>query len=190
MCDKTHTCVWHDSLICLAWRIHMCDITPSYVWHDSLIRVTWLIDTCDVTQPYVYSILSAIWRSHVWKDPSICAVRLLFFFWHELHARDTNHPSKWHDSILGVIWRLRVWKDQWIRVVRVICFCDMTFMRVTQTIHHCDTTHRHVWHDPFIVAPWRMQISIWHELRLIQNHDMTHSYLRVTSLTHVCCMMH
>jgi len=36
----THSCVWHDSFMCVTWLIHMCDMTHSYVWHDSFICVT------------------------------------------------------------------------------------------------------------------------------------------------------
>jgi len=75
VCDITHSYVWHDSFICVTWRIHMCDMahsyvrhescicvtwlihmrdmTHSYVWHDSFIRVTWLIHMCDMTHSYV-----------------------------------------------------------------------------------------------------------------------------------------
>ena len=42
MCDMTHSYVWHDSLICVTWLIHMCDMTHSYAWQDSLICVTYL----------------------------------------------------------------------------------------------------------------------------------------------------
>ena len=41
MCDMTQSYVWHDSFICVTWRIHMCDMTHSYVWHDSFICATW-----------------------------------------------------------------------------------------------------------------------------------------------------
>jgi len=73
----THSCVWHDSSICVTWLIHMCDMTHSYecqdssicdttqfpggrekkrhqcywyMWHDSFIWVPWLINMCDTTQ--------------------------------------------------------------------------------------------------------------------------------------------
>jgi len=31
----TNSYVWHDSVICVTWPIHMCDTTQSYVCHDS-----------------------------------------------------------------------------------------------------------------------------------------------------------
>jgi len=49
MCDMTHWYVWHDSLICVTWLIHM---TLWHVWHDPLICVTWLIHICDMTHSH------------------------------------------------------------------------------------------------------------------------------------------
>jgi len=48
--DVTHSCVWHDSFMCVTWLIHVCDMTHSNVWHDSLMCLTWLIHVCDMTQ--------------------------------------------------------------------------------------------------------------------------------------------
>jgi len=53
-CDRTHSCVWHDSFVCVPWLIHTCrhdsftrvDMTHAYVRHDSCIRATWLIYIC------------------------------------------------------------------------------------------------------------------------------------------------
>ena len=67
ICDMTHSCMWHDSFLCVtwpihtrdmtkaleagaysrwtgSWLIHMCDMTHSYVRSDSFIRVTWLTE--------------------------------------------------------------------------------------------------------------------------------------------------
>jgi hypothetical protein len=49
MCDMNHSCVWHDSFICVTWLIHMCDMTHSYVWRDSFVRATWIIHVWDMT---------------------------------------------------------------------------------------------------------------------------------------------
>jgi len=62
--------VWHDSLICVIWLIHMTDgsvyecarIRHLYVWHDSLICVTWLIHMCDMTHSYMCDMTP----SHAW----------------------------------------------------------------------------------------------------------------------------
>jgi len=41
--------VWHDSVMCVTWLIHVCDVTYSWVWHDSFMCVSWLIHMRDVT---------------------------------------------------------------------------------------------------------------------------------------------
>jgi len=47
-CDMTHSYVWHDSFVCVAWLFHTCDVTHWYMCRDSLICVPWLIHMCDV----------------------------------------------------------------------------------------------------------------------------------------------
>jgi len=68
----THSYVWHDSFMCVTWRIHMCNMTHSYVWHDSFICVTWLIHTSDMTHSYV-------WRDSFTRVTWLIGTRLLEF---------------------------------------------------------------------------------------------------------------
>jgi len=89
ICDRTHSYMWHDSLV-------RCAMTTSYSWHDSLkysksnggvcqsvvsdtlshnphIYVTWLTHACDMT------------HSHMWHDSlALCAVA---------------HSYMWHNSL-------------------------------------------------------------------------------------------
>jgi len=175
VCDMTHSCVWHDSFICVTWLIHMCDMTNSYVcdmthscvwsvscsfvWHDSfgarhlekvVVRVTWL--------------------TYVWHDSIIC-VRWL------IHVCDMTHPCVWHDVFICVTW--------------LIHMCDMTHSYcVTWPIYICDmarfldATHHlvkvflsvtclmYMWHDSFIRVTW-----------LIYMCDMTYSFVWHGSLS-------
>ena len=39
MRDKTHSHVWHDSILCVTWLISMCDMTQSYARHNALVYV-------------------------------------------------------------------------------------------------------------------------------------------------------
>jgi len=55
---KTHSCVRHDSFMCVTWRIHACDMIRSSAWQDSFMLATWLIHTCVMTHPYVWLDLS------------------------------------------------------------------------------------------------------------------------------------
>jgi len=83
MCDMTHSCAWHDSVKCVTWLSHVCDMTHSYVWHDSFICVTWLIHVCDMT------------HSYSWHDSFICVTWLF-------HVCDMTHSCVWHDSFICV----------------------------------------------------------------------------------------
>ena len=37
---EIHSYVWHDSLRCVTWFLHLCDTPYSYVWNDSFICAT------------------------------------------------------------------------------------------------------------------------------------------------------
>ena len=87
---RTHSYVWHGSLICETRPIHMCDMTHSYVWHDpkyvwhdsfvcatcEFICVTWLIHMrdmwvhmCNMTDSYV-RLDTCVWRDDSWSSAS------------------------------------------------------------------------------------------------------------------------
>jgi len=59
MWDTTHSYVWRDLIMCVAWFVcetwlfHMWAISHSYWWHDSFIRETWLIRMCDTPHLYI-----------------------------------------------------------------------------------------------------------------------------------------
>jgi len=83
VCDMTHSCVCHDSFLCVIW--HSCERkgnferTHLHVWHDSFICVTWLIYVCDMT--YLY----------VWHDSFICVTWLS-------GEREGNFERLWQKS--------------------------------------------------------------------------------------------
>jgi len=51
VCDMTHSCVWHDSFVCVTWLILVCDMTHSCVQHDAFVCVIILV--CDMTHSCV-----------------------------------------------------------------------------------------------------------------------------------------
>jgi len=161
LCDMTHSCVWHDSFMCVTWLFHMCDMTPSYVSRDSFICVTWLIHMCDMTRSYVWhdSLIYVTWLIHMWDMTHFLRVPWL------IHMCDVPHPfvtwsirksvfytlmsrnkgekkrGKNHKGPLlhvcyfvreGIIYRYVMWHDSFI--------CDVTDWYVTLRIR--------VWHDP------------------------------------------
>jgi len=52
--DMTPSHMWHNSFICVTWRIYMRDTTHSYVWHTACICVPWLTHICDTTHALVW----------------------------------------------------------------------------------------------------------------------------------------
>ena len=114
MCDMTHSYVWHVSLICMTWLIHMYDMTHSYVWrHFSLICVKKK-------------------KSHL-CDPSLTRKRALYIHKRALYIRkralypnqkspiylseslkygvatDISHSYVWHDSFICGTWLIHMW---------------------------------------------------------------------------------
>jgi len=164
VCDMTHLYVCindshvrDDSLIFVAWLIHMCDkthlhenqfqfqyslnpmfettspcdMTHSHVRHDSFICATWLIHLFHVAHLYV-SHGSLIWKSY--SIPMLTE----FDLWDDFPPRacDMTHSYAWHDSCIRVTW------------LSMTHSVIDSFMCVTWLI--CDVTHSYVWNDSFI----------------------------------------
>ena len=145
MCDMTHLCVWHDSVIWVKWRIHVGDMThsyvcrDSYVWPDSFICVIGRIHKCDVTHLYVSrdSFIHVPWLIHMYDVTHLHVC-------HNLHVPLFEHVVK----IMSHIWTRDMMHNSSICVTRLILLCDMThsyvsrdlFICVTWLIHMCAMT--------------------------------------------------
>jgi len=75
-CDIIHSCVCHDSYICMKWLIRSRDGTHAYARHQFLfinlilrhvLENIWLINMCDMTHLHVWrdSFICAMWFSHI-----------------------------------------------------------------------------------------------------------------------------
>jgi len=152
----THSYVWHDSFICVAWLIHMCDTTHSrrnrthhhrdgldmwdmthlYMGHDSFIHVIW-------------HILGGIERA-ITVMALICVTRLICYFiilcgtW-LIHMCDMTRPCispllscrkyfrrdiyTWHDSY---VWPYSLcWATPHSRII--LYFTSESCMLVSRT---------------------------------------------------------
>ena len=107
VCDITHQCVWRDSFMCATWLVHASDMTPSCGRHDSFICVTWLLRMCDMTPSYA------------WHDSFTWAVS-------RDSSQETNGASALHAGRCAMT-HLRVGHDSFICVTWRIHMCDMTF---------------------------------------------------------------
>jgi len=109
----THSYVWHDSVICMTWLIHVCDMTHTYVWHDSFICVTWNIHMCDMT------------HSSVWHDSFVQVTQVTWL----ICMCDMTHSYVWHDSFIYVTWLI-----SWLIPCRIE---RVTLEHHVQHLHTC-----------------------------------------------------
>jgi len=122
MCDMSHSCVWHRSLICVTWLLHVCGTAHSYVWHDTFICVAWLIHMCDMTYAYVH-----MPHSYVLHDAFI-------YVWHDSYV--------WHDIFIRVTWRIHTCDMTHSYVTWLNHMCDMTHSYVWRDWFVCVTYER------------------------------------------------
>jgi len=165
VCDVTHSRVWHDAFICVAWLIH--------VWHDSFvcvirtsfIRVAWLIHVRDMTHPqtkWMY-LPPLCWRTGcVWHDAFMCVVWLIHV-WHDsfvrvksfIHMFDVTHSCAWHDSSTD---KMNVFASFVLKVCACVTWLvhvrGVTHSRVTWLIRTCEISHSCVWRDSFMCVTW------------------------------------
>jgi len=182
----THSYVWHDSFICVAWLIHVCDMTHPNMRHTSSTCATWLIHMCDPWERLEVELICVAWLIHM-CDMTHPYVSRVGASWSRTHMCGMTHPYVRHDSSICATW--------------LIHMCDMThpyvgrvgnlgveLIYVTWLIHTCDMTHPHVW----------LLGASWSETHMC---DMTHAYVGVweylgvqlicaTWLMHMCDMTH
>ena len=121
-----HSCVWHDSFICVPELFHTHDMTHSYVWRDSFICVKWLI--------------------HVWHDSFICDMTHSYATW-LIHMCDMTHSYVWRISDMTrshVCVTYLVQHMTHSHVTWLIHVCDL-FLALL--VHTCDTSRSNVWHN-------------------------------------------
>ena len=147
--------MWHDSFICVTWRIYAHTHTHTHIiafvascirnaficvtW---LVRVAWLIrriHRCNMTYSYV------------WHDSCTCVT------WLMTRTRAITHSSyshMWHDSCICVTKLIQM------RGMTHSCVCHdplIVFTCVIWLIRMCDMTHSYVWQDSIICVTWPIQ---------------------------------
>jgi len=152
--------VWHDSFICVTWRIHMCDMTHSYVWHDSFICVTHSYAWHDSIARVIYregilgvlpavALHNTIWLIHVWYDSIMCVIHL------------------W--SISGVAWRSVAWRCWLVNTQKSHMYIQETYTYSKETCKYSKESYTNNSSD---VALWRPQLwcpqDVWHILEVLQ----------------------
>jgi len=146
ICDMTHSCVWHDSFVCVTWLIRVCDMTHWYVWHDSMYRssrgravlcmerekervhpVMHHVLCCAgcVTHHYVCDMTWLINMCDLISLICVCGMNH-YCVWHDSLVCDMTHSFVWHDSLVCVTWLISVWHDSFVCVTWLIGVCGMT----------------------------------------------------------------
>ena len=157
-------CVWHDAFVCvtiwddsllfMAWRMHICDMTrkynwrknrrndlrmttSSYAWHNEFIR---LIEIPKTFISHSWITLSDSWISHLRMSHSRLEIEV---------PGDNERRSD-------------------LKMTTFSCVCYESFIRATRLIRtpggneRCNdlkmTTFSCVWHDSFIRLTWRIGI--------------------------------
>ena len=169
--------VWHDSLICMTWLIHMCDmntddsfmcvtwiihtrdLTYLHVRHDLFISVTGLIYMCDMndSHPRHASFIRTTGLNHVCERGLFISVTVTWLT-----------PTTWliytHDKTQSRVWTWLIY----------ICDCDMT--------HTHDMPHLYARQDSITcVNVAYLYLWLWHD-----SHPRHASFIRTTGLNHVC----
>jgi len=143
--------LWHDSFICVTWRVHMlntgCDRRvgslqilshaswPIHTWHDSFASD--MPHSCfyDVTRVCVMTRSYVSWLVHVCHDSFICVT------W-RIHMLNTGCVKRVKSS-----WRIvsYISNDSFIHdMTHLYQTCLTRMCDVTRT---CDMTRSYVWHD-------------------------------------------
>jgi len=96
--DMTYSYSWHDSFVCVPWRIYMCDMTHSHVCCESFVGVPWLICMYAINNFYVghNAFMCAMTHSCVCRDSFIRVP------WRSIHMDETTHANVCHDSFMCV----------------------------------------------------------------------------------------
>jgi len=134
MCDMTLTCVWHDSFICVTWRIYMRSMTHPHVWHDSSVCVMWLTSrSCQASSSVSFSCFVSL-SLCVCNHPLVCLT--------QVNRMYVTHPYVWHDS--SATWLIRT--------------CDITHPQVRAW----RTWRMYVWHDAIVCVTWLIHRGVQH----------------------------
>ena len=149
--DMTPSCLWHDSFICVTWRIHLLDRALPSVWCDSSMRATWVSFICRT-----WLVDTVAWHIHTWamahwyvrhnvKIPALISATQLFDtpidncdtpLWY-VHWCASFYVLR-HSIIGGTCLHSHAWCEAFVRFKWLFFTCDMTPLYVGCS-HSCAT---------------------------------------------------
>jgi hypothetical protein len=162
------SCVWHDSPICVSWRIHMCDTTHSYLWHD--MSCAWH-DSCIRMRHDVWHVVCVTYATYVWH-----VVCVTWFVYTNASWRVTCHVRD--VCVIHVTCRVRDMIRLHVQHDAFICVWSFLFYKTCQagtqsrkrvavwSTHMCDMTY--VCHDSCV---WHSSVvCVWHNNKEEDEH--------------------
>jgi len=198
-----HSYVWRDAFFQHRQHYplltHMCDVTHSCVWHDSIISVTRLIHMCVSTSAALPSP-----HSYVWRDSSICIYHYRQHYLLLTHMCVFTHSYVWHDSLICVTRLIHIGASPSAALPPPHSYvCLHAFTCATWLTHMYDTTHSYVCinigspaSSPLTCVTWLPHVcfiigsTASHILTcvswLVHMCDMTHSYVWHTTHSYRC----
>jgi len=186
----THSCVWHDSFMCVTWLIHVCDMTHSCVWHDSSMCVPWRMRlvsylTCFVYVTWTTAHIHKTCHTHtcMWHGPQHTNRRHVI----HIHVCDLDHITttpQHHNTTAVNVWLLHVCGlGVWLLHV---CGCGATPPPHMYVVWVCGCCM-------YVVVVWLLRVCDGFMCVTWLNHvdDLTHSYVWhdsfvILGLTHLC----
>ena len=166
--------MWYDSFICTTQRIRTCDMMcvcawhdAPHVWHDTLMYVAWLIHMCDTTYSYVVWLLHMYdpTHSHVRRDASMCVTwRITWMIWH-INIYGMTHPHVWHDVFVCATWRIPT------RAITHSHACYDPFTHMNESWHACHNKYEWI----IIYVPYNIWMNHIHMCAITHMNESCHA---------------
>ena len=155
----THSCVWHDSFMCVTWLIHVCDMTHSdakaLLRHGSIS----LLGHESVYSLSLYSL--SVYSSHS-KIGLPCrglahTYPVVWCMCVQLCVSSVHVCDRARLDTLYVTWHIDMWRDTLTCATWHIHVCDRSHKR-GHTIYMCDVTRIYMGHASLTYGTWLFQV--------------------------------
>ena len=128
-CEMTHSCVWHDSLMCVTWHGSWGEKTED------------VVEVCDnMVYMYVWHMTHWCVRHDSWGEEANDSVAVCYIWL--IHVCDMTHWCMRHDSWQWVMYDMCVWHDSlmyvsWFAAMNyeLSCLMAMSYDNLCMPLH-------------------------------------------------------